>query len=66
MVSTTESAEERMKTTLIAATLNEIEAVQVVLPQIDKNWIDEIIITDGGSTDGTVEYCRENGYRVVQ
>ena len=55
-----------MKTTLIAATLNEIEAVQAVLPRIDKSWVDEIIITDGGSTDGTVEYCKRNGYKVVQ
>jgi glycosyltransferase involved in cell wall biosynthesis len=66
MVQAREAFEERMKTTLIAATLNEIEAIQVVLPQIDKSWIDEIIITDGSSTDGTVEYCRENGYKVVQ
>jgi glycosyltransferase involved in cell wall biosynthesis len=66
MVQTREAVEERMKTTLIAATLNEIEAVQVVLPQIDKSWVDEIIITDGGSTDGTVEYCKKHGYTVVQ
>lgn len=55
-----------MKSSLIAATLNEIEAVQAVLPQIDKTWVDEIIITDGGSTDGTVEYCTENGYKLVR
>ena len=55
-----------MKTTLIACTLNEIEAVQVVLPQIDKSWVDEIIIADGGSTDGTVEYCQEHGYTVMR
>lgn len=55
-----------MKTTLIAATLNEIEAVQVVLPQIDKSWVDEIIIADGGSTDGTIEYCERHGYRVLK
>jgi glycosyltransferase involved in cell wall biosynthesis len=55
-----------MKTTLIAATLNEIEAVQVVLPQIKKDWLDEIIITDGHSTDGTVEYCKSNGFFVLE
>lgn len=56
-----------MTTTLIAATLNEIEAVQVVLPQLDQGgWIDQIIIADGGSTDGTVEYCQSRGYQVLQ
>jgi glycosyltransferase involved in cell wall biosynthesis len=55
-----------VKTTLIAATLNEIEAVQTVLPQIDKSWLDEIIIVDGGSTDGTIKYCRDNGYFVLE
>ncbi|MCH9039771.1 MAG: glycosyltransferase family 2 protein [Chloroflexi bacterium] len=55
-----------MKTSLIAATLNEIEAVRVVLPEISKVGVDEIIVTDGGSTDGTVEFCRESGYTVVE
>jgi len=54
-----------MKTTLIACTLNEIEAVQIVLPQIKTDWVDEILIVDGGSTDGTVEWCRANGYKVL-
>ncbi|MDP3764311.1 MAG: glycosyltransferase family 2 protein [bacterium] len=55
-----------MKITLLAPTLNEIEAVQVVLPKIKKEWVDEILVIDGGSTDGTIEYCQNNGYSVYK
>jgi glycosyltransferase involved in cell wall biosynthesis len=55
-----------MTTTLIAPTLNEIEAVQVVLPKIDRSWVQQIIVVDGGSTDGTVEHCKAQGYDVIE
>ena len=45
--------------------LNEIEGVKVVMPQVKKEWIDEVLVVDGNSTDGTREYCQEHGYRVI-
>lgn len=53
-----------MKTTLLVMTLNEIDGMKVIMPQIPREWVDQIIIVDGGSTDGTIEWARENGYEV--
>ncbi len=55
-----------MKVTLIGATWNEFEAASAVLPKIDRTVVDEIIIVDAGSTDGTVEFCKSQGYTVFQ
>jgi glycosyltransferase involved in cell wall biosynthesis len=55
---------ERVKTTLICCTWNELEGMKAIMPQIKREWVDQIIILDGGSTDGTIEWARENGYFV--
>lgn len=53
-----------MKTTLLALTLNEVDGVKAIMPQISRSWFDQILIVDGGSTDGTIEWAREHGYEV--
>lgn len=54
-----------MKVTLLVPTLNEIEGMRVIMPRVKREWVDQILIADGNSTDGTVEYAREQGYDVV-
>jgi len=29
------------------------------MPQVKKEWCDQIIILDGGSSDGTIEWAKE-------
>lgn len=53
-----------MKTTLCVLTLNEIESIQVIMPQIDRSLFDQILVIDGGSNDGTIEWCQKEGYEV--
>ncbi len=51
-----------MKTSIVIFALNEIDGMRSIMPRIKAEWYDELIIVDGGSHDGTVEYARENGY----
>ena len=53
-----------MKVTLFVPTLNEIVGMKIIMPQVRREWLEQILIVDGGSTDGTVEYAREMGYDV--
>jgi glycosyltransferase involved in cell wall biosynthesis len=55
---------ERATVTLLVPTLNEIAGMRAIMPQIERSWCDQIIVLDGGSTDGTIEYAREQGYTV--
>lgn len=51
-----------MKVTLVIPTLNELGGMKLIMPRIKKEWIDQVIIVDGGSKDGTIEYAKQNGY----
>jgi len=54
-----------MTTAIIITTLNEITGVKKIVPQINKEWAEEIIFVDGGSTDGTIEEAKKMGFKVV-
>lgn len=53
-----------MKVTLLALTLNEIDGMRAIMPRIPREWFHQILVLDGGSTDGTVEWARQAGYTV--
>lgn len=54
-----------MKVTLLVPTLNEIDGMKAMMPRVKKEWCDQILVLDGQSTDGTIEYARSQGYEVV-
>jgi glycosyltransferase involved in cell wall biosynthesis len=51
---------------LFLAVLNEVTALKEILPRIRPDWYDELIIVDGGSTDGTTEYLQTAGYAFIR
>ena len=54
-----------MSTVIIITTLNEITGVKKIVPQINREWAEEIIFVDGGSTDGTIEEAKKMGFKVI-
>ena len=54
-----------MSTVIIITTLNEIIGVKKIVPQINREWAEEIIFVDGGSTDGTIEEAKKMGFKVI-
>lgn len=53
-----------MNITLFVPILNELEAMKVIFPQVDQNLFSQILIVDGGSKDGSVDWARAQGFDV--
>lgn len=51
---------------MIILSRNELLGMKEVLPRIRKEWVDEIIVMDGHSTDGSAEYAESLGLRVIR
>ena len=56
---------QKMTVTLFIPVMNELDGLKAIMPRIKKEWVDEILIMDGNSTDGSREYLRDNGYQFV-
>jgi glycosyltransferase involved in cell wall biosynthesis len=54
-----------MSTDLIVLTLDEIEGMREIMPKVKREWVNDIIVVDGGSTDGTVEEAKKMGFKVI-
>lgn len=57
---------DRPAVSVIMPALNEIDGLKAILPRFDRAAIAQIIVADGGSTDGTVEFCVQNGLTVYR
>jgi glycosyltransferase involved in cell wall biosynthesis len=55
-----------MNICLLLPTLNEIDGMRWCIPKINRSLFAEIIVVDGGSVDGTVEFATEEGLKVVR
>ncbi len=49
----------RPAVSVVIPTLNEARNLPLVLPYLPLDWLDEVILVDGRSTDGTVEVARQ-------
>jgi glycosyltransferase involved in cell wall biosynthesis len=55
-----------MNTSVVIPVLNEFESLGYVLSQISTEHVSEIIVVDGGSSDGSIEIAKAAGAQVIQ
>ncbi|MFH0838934.1 MAG: glycosyltransferase family 2 protein [Candidatus Omnitrophota bacterium] len=54
-----------MKFTLVILTLNEIDGVKALFDKIPFSAVDECLVMDGGSRDGTADFFVHKGFKVI-
>ena len=54
-----------MSIVLLVFTLNEIDGFKKIMPYVKRKWVDDIIVVDGGSTDGTIEEAERQGFKII-
>jgi hypothetical protein len=54
-----------MKVTIIVPSMNELEGLKTHLPQIKKEWYDQLIVLIGQpQKDNSEQWCIDNGYQI--
>ncbi len=56
----------RPRSGLVILTRNEIEGSRALFKSIPMSGVDECLVIDGGSNDGTAEFYRDHGIRVIE
>ena len=54
-----------LTTALVILCLNEIDGMRQIVPKIKKEWVNEIVLVDGGSTDGSIDEAKKLGLRII-
>src|SRR3954468_10273584 len=62
---TAEVETHRPSIALLLPTLNELKGLEAIVPFIDRSLVDDIIVIDGRSNDGTIEYAMTMGLTIV-
>ena len=56
---------EGLSVALCLLTWNEIDGCKKDIPKIDMEMFDQVYAVDGGSSDGTIEYIKDQGIDVL-